>query len=154
MLRSLVVVAGVAGLMAFAPVPGEAQTLFGPELAWSDEVDLGVGAGVEVAAPGWPGALMGDVIVFFPDGDGDYLEFNGNATFDFPIDGSVLPFALAGVNIGRVSSGDSSNTEVNLNLGGGLKFDAGSFRPRVTARAVLGDFDQLIITAFLPLFGN
>jgi len=37
-----------------------------------------------------------------------------------------------------------------LNLGGGIAFDAGSFRPSAGARFTIGDFDQIIFFLTLP----
>ena len=53
-LNPLVVVAGVAGLMAFAPVPSQAQSLFsfGAEGAWNDDADAGVGAHCDILSHG------------------------------------------------------------------------------------------------------
>ena len=151
-MRKLVTVLGAAALFSIAASPTQAQVLLGPTLAFHDEVDLGIGATVELDAPSVSEGVgfMGDFLIFFPD-VGDYLEFNLNGTYDFPLqESTVLPFALGGLNIGRGSVGDFSNTDVSLNLGGGIAFDAGSFRPRVGGRFVLGDGTEFVVFATLP----
>ena len=132
----------------------EAQVQIGPTLAISDEVDFGLGATLSAQAPQLGEALgfIGEFIVFFPD-DGDYFEINGNVTYSFPLaESTVLPFALGGLNIGRASAGDFSNTEIGINLGGGITFDAGSFRPSVGGRFAINDLlnDHFVFFATLP----
>jgi hypothetical protein len=160
MLRKVTAVFGAAAVFALAPLPAQSQIYLGPEVAWNDDADLGIGAGVEFDLPSlYPGiAFHGDFIYFFPDGF-DYFEFNTNLTYDFPLEGSsVVPFALAGLNIGRVSldtdlgipgADSASSTDVGFNLGGGVKFNAGNFQPRIAARFALGN-DNFTIFALLP----
>lgn len=158
MLRKVTAVLGAAAVFALAPLPAQSQIYLGPEVAWNDDADLGIGAGVEFDLPSlYPGiAFHGDFLYFFPDGY-DYFEFNTNLTYDFPLeDASVVPFALAGLNIANVSFdndtpgvGGDSNTDVGFNLGGGVKFNLGSFQPRVAARFALGN-DSFTIFGFLP----
>lgn len=148
---------GAAALAAMTPLSAQAQALFGPTLAWHDDANLGIGAtiGVELPEISEGVGFMGDFIYFFPDGY-DYFELNANATYDFPLaESTVLPFALAGLNIGRVSVdvptlGTATDTEVHLNLGGGIAFDAGTFRPKVGGRFILGDGTAFVLFATLP----
>jgi hypothetical protein len=151
-MRKFLVIFGAVAVFALVPLQARGQVFLGPTVAWHDDLDFGVGATVGFDLPSIsPGvAFMGDVFIFFPD-NADYFEFNANMTYDFPLEGSsVLPFALAGLNLGRISydSGDfdpgfdvdsGSNTEVGLNLGGGASFDVGRFRPKVGGRFILID---------------
>jgi hypothetical protein len=83
--------------------------------------------------------------------DLDFFEINANLTYDIPIeDASVLPFALAGLNLARASVGDFSNTEIGLNVGGGLKFGAGALQPLVGVRLELEGGDGFVIFGALP----
>lgn len=119
-------------LFAFAPVSVQGQATLGPTLALGDEVDLGIGAtlGVPLTSLGTGVGFMGDFLIFFPDGPVDYFEFNANLTYDFPLqETTVVPFVLAGLNIGHVSSDSFDDTDLGLNLGGGIEFTAGRFRP-------------------------
>lgn len=159
MLRKVTAVFGAAVVFALVATPAQSQIYLGPEVAWNDDADFGIGAGVEFDLPSlYPGiAFHGDFIYYFPDGF-DFLEFNANLTYDFPLEeSSVVPFALAGLNIGRVSIDSespgidgASETEVGLNLGGGIKFNAGSFQPRVAARFVVAGYESFTIFALLP----
>lgn len=152
-------VALATAAFVLSPAVAHGQVLIGPELAWNDDADLGVGAGIEFDLPELlPGvAFMGDFLWFFPGEDLDYFELNGNLTYDLPLEETqVVPFALAGLNVARVSvendellEGDDGNTDLGLNLGGGLKFVAGSFRPRIAARFAVGN-DNVTIFAFIP----
>ena len=91
---------------------------------------------------------------FFPKALGsgfdlNWFEINANGHYYFNT-GSIEPYALAGLNFAflsvKSSFGDSSNTEVGLNLGGGANFDIGSsIKPFGELRIVIGDADQLVL---------
>jgi len=160
-------------LLATAPQALFAQNLLiGPEIAWNDDFDIGIGAGVEfglgTVANGL--GLYGDFLYFFP-GDvdfgtagkvnQDYFEFNANATYVIPLENSsVTPFALAGANFGNADVSyegfgeeidpDGDGFKVGVNLGGGIQFNLGDFRPRVGARFVLGGYETFTVFGFLP----
>ena len=158
-MRKLVSGFAVAALLGLAPMGAQAQVQIGPTLAFSDEVDFGIGATLHAQAPqlGEGLGFLGEFLVYFPDQDGlDFFEINGNVTYAFPLANStVLPFALGGLNVSRASVdtgglGDASNTDIGLNLGGGINFDLGSFRPMIGGRFAIGDLDHFIIFATLP----
>ena len=123
-----------------------------------DDGDLGVGAQfgtpLESLGDGSFG-LLADFIYFLTD-PGTYFEFNGNLTYEFPLENSTLgPFVLGGVNVGRFSLdvpgfGSASSTDVHLNAGGGFRFDAGSSRPLVAGRVVIGDGTGFVFWASWP----
>lgn len=175
-IRTLATVAAAAALVAVAPHAAQAQLqvdseldfagasalrgamagiLIGPEVAYNDDAHLGIGIGLEFDLLSIDPNLsyMGDLVFFFPD-DFDYFEFNANLAYDLPLeDASVTPFVLSGLNVGRVSGegeSDFSDTEVGLNLGAGVKFDAGSVTPRVTGRFNLFSSESFTLTFFLP----
>jgi len=149
-------------MLALVPSMLQAQTTLGPTLAMHDDGDLGIGAtlGAPMASLGEGIGLMADFLIFFPDA-GSYFEVNANLTYDFPLENStVVPFVLAGLNIGRASVdvpgvGSTSNTDLGLNVGGGIAFDAGTFRPSVAGRFRLGDGSGFVVFATLPfVLGN
>lgn len=152
MIRRVSGLVACAALLALSAVPSQAQVLLGPEVAWNDDADFGVGVGVEVGMPSLDPAVafLGDFLWFFPDFDADYFEFNGNLTYDLPLEETtVVPFGLAGLNVARVSGNGGGDTDVALNLGGGVKFNMGSFRPRVAGRFALGN-DTFTLFFLLP----
>jgi len=156
-MQRLATLLGAATVFAITPMTAQSQVLLGPTLAWHDDADLGIGAtvGLELPALSQGVGFLGDLLIFFPDGF-DYWELNGNLTYDFPLaESTVLPFALAGLNIGHSSTdagglGSDSNTDVSLNLGGGIAFDAGRFRPKAGGRFVLGDGTSFVLFITLP----
>ena len=83
-----------------------------------------------------------------------YIEFNTNLTYDLPLeDASVVPFVLSGLNVARVSTegpNDVSDTEIGLNIGGGIKFDSGNLSPRITGRFNLFSSESFTLTFFVP----
>ncbi len=157
--RITTLIVALVAASTLSPSTAHSQVYLGPELAWNDDADFGIGAGVEFDLPELHSGVgfVGDFLWFFPGEDFDYFEFNANLTYDLPLEETkVVPFALAGLNVGRVSldsggvlEGDDGNTDLALNLGGGLKFVAGSFRPRVAARFAVGN-DNLTFFAFIP----
>lgn len=163
MLRTSLIAVAV---LAFGAANAEAQR-FGGQVSWSDDMDLGVGARVELpVALSSEGILAGTYIIgsfdyFFPDcEDCTYFEFNGN--FAAPIGTSSLrPYVGAGLNVARFSvdidvpgfEDSASNTEMGLNLLGGIKFGIGSLSSYAEARMELGGGEQFVLT-FGVLFGR
>ena len=167
--RKLMSVITVVALFAFAPQAFAQGFLLGPEIAWNDDFDIGIGVGAEFGlgsvAEGL--GLYGDFLYFFPSDpettiyqeSQDYYEFNANATYVFPLKNSTItPFALAGANFGiwDYKTQEPGATEpddgmkVGVNLGGGIQFNLGKFRPRAGARFVLGGYETFTIFGFLP----
>lgn len=146
----------VAALVSI-PVGASAQVTIGPVIGYDPDAEIGIGGqvGLPLSSLGeGQFGFLGDVLVFFPDGF-DYLEINGNLTYDIPLENSsVVPFILGGINYARISvevlgvSGSSS--DVGLNLGGGVDFDLGSFRPTAGVRAELGGGEAVVFFFALP----
>lgn len=141
-----------AALLA-APVTVSGQTTIGPVLAYENDANFGIGASLGTALNdlGNGFGLLADFLIFFPEA-GDYLELNGNVTYDFPLeDSSAVPFILGGLNLARASTDlGGSNTSLGLNLGGGIDFDLGNFRPTAGIRAQLEGGDGLVFFVTLP----
>jgi hypothetical protein len=154
-----------AVMVALVAIPSEAfsQVRAGPFAAFHDDADFGIGAFVNFAVPEIHEnlAFSGDFGIFFP-GDGgydevdvDYWELNANGLFRFPIEStSVSPWALAGLNIahgsvgvdfGELGSGSGSDTEIGVNLGGGVTFNTGSLQPFAGAKVELGGGEGAVI---------
>ncbi len=144
-------------ILGVMPSAADAQVTVGPTLAYDNDIDLGLGATLGTALPslGQGFGLLADILMFFPDGPANYFEVNGNVTYDFPLEGStIVPYLLGGINIAR-SSGELlgvsfSDTQVGLNLGGGVDFDAGNFRPSVGVRAEVDGGEALVFFLTLP----
>jgi hypothetical protein len=139
-------------VFALAPGEGQAQVTLGPTVAFHEDFDFGIGAALGLPLDSFgPGfGFLADVIWFFPEFF-DYLELNGNVTYDFPLeDSTIVPFVLGGLNVARASGGGTSNTELGLNLGGGIEFDAGTLRPTVGLRVELSGGEGFVIFATLP----
>lgn len=161
-MRKHVLGLGILAVVAIAPAAAEAQATLGPTIAWHDDRDVGIGAtfGVPVVALDPGIRFIGDFIFFFPGDDGladhDYWEINGNLTYDFPLEESTaVPFVLAGLNIAHRSltfldGRDRSDTDVGLNVGGGITFDAGTFRPSLGGRFELGGGEGFVFFVTLP----
>lgn len=131
-------------LLALAVLAGPlaAQVHVGPALAVREEADLGIGGFVTWAMPDLHEdiSLGVDVGVFFPDGF-DYFEVNGNVYYTFPTGSvDVAPWVLGGLVLARVSDrGPASDTELGLNLGGGV-----TFRPQERISPLVGGKFELL----------
>lgn len=160
-MRKVLITLCVLGLGILAsPRQMEAQVQIGPTLAYHSDFDFGIGGTLNVQMPALGDRIgfMTDLLVFFPDPDGlDYLEINGNLTYGFPLENqNVRPFALVGLNVARASVDlpgeidSSDDTEIGLNLGGGVTFDLGAFRPTAGARAEVGGGEGFVIFFTVP----
>jgi hypothetical protein len=153
-LRALAIAAALVAVPSFA----QAQATLGPQVAYHNDFDFGVGAALTLSADAIHEQVdfLFDFAWFFPEVDGvDYFELNGGLMYDFLLEEStVTPFALAGLNVASISVdtpfGGGDNTELGLNLGGGLKFNAGSLRPTVGVRLEIEGGDGFVIFGTIP----
>jgi hypothetical protein len=136
-------------LTAGVVTPLSAQITWGPQLSFGDNSDLGVGVRID-----HPLRIFGNAPVhgagsfdwFFPSNNVTYLEFNYNAWYQFRAD-ALTPYAGGGLVLAYASANGNSNTDLGVNLGGGLKFKtSGSIVPFLEARIELGAGEQFVVT--------
>ena len=162
-MRRLTMALATATLLIALPSQAWGQFQAGPYLAYHDDADLGIGGFVGVALPEIDENLsvVADFGLFFPSehglegSDWSYWELNGDAVYRFPLeDVGFTPWALAGVNIARWSQdhgpagpGDPSggDTEIGLNLGGGVTFGEGPVAPFAGVKFELSGGDGAVI---------
>ncbi|MCJ7627788.1 MAG: hypothetical protein MUO50_05300 [Longimicrobiales bacterium] len=159
MRRLTIAVATVAALVAL-PSHAWGQIQAGPFLAFHDEADLGLGVFVGIPLPDFHENLsfVGDFGVFFPgdrgnDGvDADYWEANADLIYRFPIqEYTFTPWAMGGLNIahgsglGHFGGASGSDTDIGLNVGGGITFGSEPFQPFVGAKFELGGGEGAVI---------
>ena len=165
-IRSLVTAVALVAVSASAV---DAQTRFGAHAIWADDVELGVGARMEMdmsgklsKQPPLSRAFFIGQFDFFLDpcepGDCTYFEINPGIAV--PLNATTLkPYLGAGLNIARMSVdlggtlGNQSDTEIGLNLLGGLKLNLSGMDAFTEARIALGGGEQFSI-AFGILFGG
>jgi hypothetical protein len=156
-MKKLLCALALFGMMAVPGLVG-AQTVVGPQAAFHDDVDFGVGGFVSIPVPSLDPnlSIVPSFMYYFPDGNFDYWELNGDVVYNFEVSDEtpVLPFAFGGLNIARVSGPsvtvgqvtiDNDQTEIGLNLGGGITFRAESVRPFVGAKFQIGDIDGFVV---------
>jgi opacity protein-like surface antigen len=168
-MKKWVCLLGAFGLL-LAAQPATAQVSFGPQLAWGDDTDLGIGARVHFDLADMFGVEDGFFADLFGMGTGTYffidcpsgvscsfLEFNANAGVPFDIDGSVTPYAGAGIHLARASVSfqgfSESDTEFGLNILGGIFFPLGGLRGFAEAKFGISGADQLVLAGGV-LFGG
>lgn len=165
-LRSLVT---AVALVVVAASATEAQTRFGAHAIWADDVELGVGARMEMdmsgklsKQPPLSRAFFIGQFDFFLDpcepADCTYFEINPGIAV--PLNATTLkPYVGAGLNIARMSVdfggtiGNQSDTEIGLNLLGGLKLNLSGMDAFTEARIALGGGEQFSLS-FGILFGG
>jgi len=152
-MRRLLVAVCLA-VFVLVPSAGYAQLDMGGQLSWGDEFDLGLGARVVLRIPSErvPLEAIGTFDYFFPDEDDlNYWELNTNVVYRIPVQVPMLtPYAGAGINIAHVSidtdAVDASDTEIGLNLLGGIKYDAGPFTSFGELRFELDGGEQFVLS--------
>lgn len=146
------VAAFVAALFAL-PGTASGQAHLGPQISLAEDFDLGLGGRAVVNLSdyeGWEG--IGSFDLFFPEGDVDYWELNGNVVYNFPVEPtrSFFPYLGGGLNIARVDGpAGGGETELGLNAVGGGKFDATGVTPFVEARIEIEGGEQFVLTGGL-----
>lgn len=159
--RCLVGALGALATLALAgtAMPAAGQVHFGPQVSLADDADVGLGGRVTAGVEGYSGLeVIGSFDVFFPDGDFDYWELNGNLVhnFELPEEPSVRPYAGGGLNVAHISfddpggdgpfDDDADETEVGLNLLGGFKFPMEGVTPFVEGRFEIEGGEQVVVT--------
>ena len=126
--------------------------------SWGDDTDFGIGARLELGLPNLLTTegplsntfLIGSFDYFFPDfcdaiDDCSYWEINSNLAV--PITSSTIdPYAGAGLNIAHMSVLDQCDTEVGMNLLGGLRVNLGGLGEFGEGRFVVGGDEQFVLT--------
>lgn len=141
---------------------------FGAQLSWGSDSDLGIGARAEFDLTGKlakAGPLSQAFIItafdfYFPDCGGvDCTWWELNPSIAIPLKSTSLnPYVGAGLNIASVTVdlgtfGKRSDTQVGLNILGGLKFPLGGLSAFSEARLSLGGGEQVAVS-FGVLFGG
>ncbi len=125
----------------------------GGQLNLAEDADFGIGGRLMVSLPPHPRfELLGSFDVFFPGEDVDYWEVNGNAVYNFPFPETLIrPYAGGGLNIAHIDAngrgfGHGEDTDLGLNLLGGVKFPLANFTPFAEARVELEGGEQFVLT--------
>ena len=129
---------------------GSAYPHFGLQASVGENVDIGLGVRYENRMlgmfPDYPDlrfALSFDY--FFPD-NFDYWEVNANVFNLFSsVNARVVPYLGGGLNVARFSTPGGRNTDVGINLLGGIRLP-GRYRPFLEARIELGGGDRLVVS--------
>ena len=170
-MKKLLIAASAALAVGVMAAPAQAQARFGVQANIADDADFGIGVrgqfglGEALNAEGGLSDLIGVVSFdFYPDcgpADCTYWEINGNALYPVRIEGSELaPYFGGGLNIAHISfdsgvvgADDVSDTDLGLNVLGGLNLDLGGLGTFVEAKIELGGGEQFVLT-FGALFGG
>lgn len=157
-------VAIVSALLSVVPVAARGQLAVGANLNLGSDSDVGIGArllvGLGEAIPNVEG--IGSFDYFFPGGNLDWWEVNANLTVPVSITSGFQPYLGGGLNVTNTSMdivdatpefGDEGETDIGLNILGGLKLPASGATPFVELRTTIGGGSQVVLSAGL-LFGS
>lgn len=154
------------GLLALRPTDASAQLQIGGGLAFGTEIDklgLQLSANLPVAQEGKIRAAP-DLIFYLKDdfgtGEVRWWEVNLNANYLFLEGEEYTIYAIGGINITNVNFDfdidipelpgfgfDQSDTELGLNIGGGIEYGMDFGNLYGEAKYVLSQFDHLVISA-------
>lgn len=150
---TLVVAAGVGLASAGVSHAQEGgQVHVGPQINFATDTDVGIGVRLAGDLGGYPGwELIGSFDVYFPDGDFDFWEINGNAIYNLDVRSTtIFPYVGGGLNVAHrdgPGTGDGSDTDLGLNVLGGVKFATdGPVTPYAELRGTIEGSDQLVVT--------
>lgn len=156
MIRRLIPASLCAAVLLSLPVAANAQVGLAPQLSLADDADLGLGARVALRLPTVaPLEVTGAFDFFFPDEDNlDYWELNANVNYLLTVAESLfLPYVGGGLNIARFKvdtpSGSFSDSEIGLNLLGGVRYMGTAAAPYAEVRVEVDGGDQVVFTAGL-----
>lgn len=162
---SMMVVAMV--MAAFGSASADTPVSFGAQVDWADDFDLGIGARAVLGTSEIVenSRAVASFDFYFPDDGGSqvdltFWELNFNGLYDFdletaPVDfyaGAGLHFAHVSfdIDLGALGSNSVSDTEVGLNVLGGILFStSSSLAPFVELKIELGGAEQFILTGGL-----
>ena len=121
-------------VLAAAAAPASAQFAFSPLVGYDidyEAVTVGLAVELGVALTDLPlqPAIRPSIEYVFADDDRSIVRVDGDLIGRFEATPGILPYAKAGVTAEFVSfdndvtSGDDSDTDIGLNLGGGVDFN-------------------------------
>ena len=172
-LSKLLLMSGVIALLVFAATDVQAQVRFGPQVAWGSDTDLGIGARLTGDVDAFGGSdssalrsLRGiaEFIYYLDPHDGcdecSALEINASGVVPIKLGESNNDFyAGGGLNLARFSvdiggAGSVSNTEIGLNVLGGLNFALSNLAAFVEAGIRISGSEQFVISSGITFGGG
>ena len=155
----------LGGALWLVPATANGQLAIGANLSLGTDSDLGVGArllvGLGEAVRHLEG--IGSFDYFFPGENVNWWELNANVVLPVAVTSGFHPYLGAGLNLTNTSvdvvdgtpgfTDDGGETDVGLNLVGGMKLPTSGAVPFLEVRTTIGGGSQVVLTAGL-LFGS
>lgn len=155
-MRYLLATLAVLFVVALPATDASAQTRWGAQVSFADDMDIGIGVRVRRNLEEYMGGLEGIVSfdLFFPGGHTSYWEANGNVTFPLPPGetagkGDLTPYLGGGLRLAhRVTDppgpDSTSKTDLGLDLLIGTRFASrGRWTPFAELRLPLGGVEGI-----------
>ena len=162
-MRRLIFALAAVVVLAAIPTGAWGQVQVGPFAAFHDDADMGIGAfvGIPLQEIHEDVSFVADFGYFFPDKhhsgvrESDYWEANADLMFRFPLeDPRFTPWIMGGLNVARwswtdegegVRDSSGSESDIGLNLGGGMTFGSGTTLPFAGVKFELDGGDGAVI---------
>ena len=154
----------LATLMTAAPAA--AQPLFGPQLSYGTDADLGIGARIfaPITALAFGIEFTASADYFFgdesPGTDVSWIDLNAGIVVPVLISPGFWPYLGGGLNLAFVSLEsdeepdlDRSDTQLGINVLTGWRAETTNFTPFFEVRGVIAGQSQLVFTAGVAFGG-
>lgn len=152
--------------LATSAVPAVAQPLFGPQLSYGTDADLGIGARVyaPITALAFGVEFTGSADYFFgdeaPGVDVSWIDLNAGVIVPVSIAPAFSPYLGGGVNLAFVSFEseeeadlDRSDAQLGINILAGWRSETTNFTPFLEVRSVIAGQQQVVFTAGVAFGG-
>jgi hypothetical protein len=152
--------------LALIPLPAAAQPLFGPQLSYGTDGDLGIGARVfaPLTALAFGVEFTGSADYFFGDEaagvDVSWIDLNAGIIAPVSIAPSFRPYLGGGLNLAFVSAEsdeepvfETTDTDLGINILAGWRGATTNFTPFLEVRGVIVGQEQVVFTAGVTFGG-
>jgi len=151
-MKKLLYVVCMAGL-ALVPASATAQVGVAPQVSWADDTDVGIGGRLTLRLPTQlPLEVTGAFDFFFPDEDviDTYWEANANVNYLVQtVQSLFVPYVGAGLNVARLETASADDTQIGLNLLGGVRYAGTPATPYGEVRFEVDGGEQVVFTVGL-----
>jgi hypothetical protein len=152
--------------LTLGSAPASAQALFGPQLSYGTDADLGIGARLYAPLMALPFGVefTGSADYFFGDEprgvDVSWVDLNAGVIVPVSIAPGFSPYLGGGLNLAFVSAEseeepnlESSDTWLGINILAGWRRATTYFTPFVEVRSVIAGQKQVVFTAGVAFGG-
>ncbi len=137
--------------LAASDMQAQDKTQFGVGLAYGSDSDVGFDVRILLPVGSIRNFAITPSLDYFLVDNGTFFTLDGNINYTFlPFSRGGGIYGLGGLDLAiSKPKGFNSQTELGINLGGGIRGDAGPVTLFGELKFVLGDFDQVVLSGGL-----